>query len=112
MMAPRRSKWMRRVCPRVDYTQAPWTVVICLGSRAKASTLLGRHTRFVGGSVFHTSFRGLLSLLAIQQKWYHHLQKQLVQSLIPHNYYIHQVQHIHRCIQQIVRSTHTHIPVL
>ena len=19
-------KWMRRVCPRVDYTQAPWTV--------------------------------------------------------------------------------------
>ena len=21
-------KWMRRVCPRVDYTQAPWTVVM------------------------------------------------------------------------------------
>ena len=21
-------KWMRRVCPRVDYTQAPWTAVM------------------------------------------------------------------------------------
>ena len=21
-------KWMRRVCPRVDYTQTPWTVVL------------------------------------------------------------------------------------
>ena len=72
-------KWMRRVYPLVDYTQAPWTVVICLGSRAKASTLRGRHTRFAGGSVFHTYFHGLLSLLAIQQKWYHHLQQQVVQ---------------------------------
>ena len=47
--------------------------------------LEGRHRRFTGGSVFHMYFRGLLSLLATQQKkWYHHLQ-QVVQSLIPHN---------------------------
>ena len=24
----RKVKWMRRVYPRVDYTQAPWTVVM------------------------------------------------------------------------------------
>ena len=50
-------KWMRRVCPRVDYTQAPWTVagtvdgrrhrgpLLYLGSRGKASTLEGRIVR-------------------------------------------------------------------
>ena len=82
--------------------------LLCSGSRAKASTLGGRHRRFTGGSVFHTSFRGLLSLLATQHKcWYHHLQQQVVQSLIPHNYYIHQVQHIRWCTQQTVCSTHT-----
>ena len=71
-----KGKWMRHVYPRVDYTQAPWTVLICLGSRAKASTLQRRHRRFAGGSAFHIAFRGLLSLLATQQKWYHHLNKQ------------------------------------
>ena len=91
-------KWMRRVYPRVEYTQAPWTVagtvdggrhrgrLLCLGSRAKASTLQGKHRRFAGGSAFHMSFRGLLFLLATQQKWYHRLQQQVVvQSLIPHD---------------------------
>ena len=24
--SPKKVKWMRRVCPRVDYTQAPWMV--------------------------------------------------------------------------------------
>ena len=80
-------KWMRRVYPRVDYTQDRGRL-LCLGTRAKSSTLRGRHTRFAGGSVFHTPFRGLLSLLATQQKWYHHLQ-QVVQSLSPHNYILH-----------------------
>ena len=73
-------KWMQRVYPRVDYTQAQWTVagtvdgrwyrgrLLCLGSRAKSSTIQGRHKRFTGGSAFHTSFPGLLSLLATQQK--------------------------------------------
>ena len=51
----------------------------------KTSTLEGRHRRFTRGSAFDMSFRGLLSLLATQQKWYHHLQ-QVVQSLIPHYY--------------------------
>ena len=64
-------KWMRRVYPRVDYTQAPLMVVPCLGSRAKASILQGRHRRFADGSAFHMSFSGLLSLLVTQQKWYH-----------------------------------------
>ena len=75
--------------------------LLCLGSRAKASTLQGKHRRFTGGSAFHMYFRGLLSLLATQQKWYHHLQ-QVVQSLIPHNY------RQYRCTQQTVCSTHTH----
>ena len=75
--------------------------LLCLGSRAKASTLEGRHRRFTCGSAFHMSFRGLLSLLATQQKWYHHLQ-QVVQSLIPHNY----IQYW--CTQQTACSTYTH----
>ena len=92
-MAPRRSSGCG--APRVDYTQGPWTAVI------------RRHRRFAGSSVFHTSFRVLLSLLATQQKRYHDLQ-QVVQSLIPHIYYIHRVQHIRWCTQQTVCSTHTH----
>ena len=95
-------KWMLRVYPRVDYTQAPRTIV-CLGSRAKASTLQERHRRFASVSASHMYFRGLLSLLATQQKWYHHLQ-QVVQSLIPYNY----IQHIRWCTQQAVCSIHTH----
>ena len=57
-----------------------------LSSRAKAFTPQGRRRRFVGDSAFHSSFRGapLLTLLATQQKRYHHLQE--VQSLMPHNY--------------------------
>ena len=82
-------------------SQAPWRPLLCLGSRAKASTLEGRHRRFTGGSAFHLSFRGFLSLLATQQKWYHHLQ-QVVRSLIPHNY------RQCWCTQQTVCSTHTH----
>ena len=35
-------KWMRHVYPRVDYTQARGPL-LCLGSRAKASTLEGRN---------------------------------------------------------------------
>ena len=46
-------KWMRSVYPRVDYTQAPWTIVMLSGSRAEASTLQGRHRRFTGGSASH-----------------------------------------------------------
>ena len=67
-------KWVRRVYPRVDCTQAPWTVVM-LRQPSQASTLHGRRRRFVGGSVFHTYFRGLIYLLATQQKWYHHLHQ-------------------------------------
>ena len=82
-------KWMRRVNPQVDHTQAPWTRLLYL-----ASTLRGGHRRFAGGSVFHASFRGLVSFLV------GHTEEALVssfatvvQSLIPHNnnYYIHQV---------------------
>ena len=94
-------KWMRRVYPRVDYTQAPWTVVMLIGSRAKTSIHEGRHRRFTGSSAFDMSFRGLLSMLATQQKCYHHLQ-QVVQSLIPHNY------RQYWCTQQTACSTHTH----
>ena len=104
---------MRRVYPRVDYTQASWAVagtvdgrrhrgpLLCLGSRAKASTLEGRQRRFTGGSAFNMSFRGLLFLLATQQKLYHHLQ-QIVQSLIPRNY------RQYWCTQQTACSTRTH----
>ena len=79
MKTPRRSSGCGACIPELTtrrhrgWSQAPWTVLLCLGSRAKASTLEGRHRRFIGGSAFHISFRGLLSLLATLQKWYHHL---------------------------------------
>ena len=98
-------KSMRRVYPRVDYTQA---VMLRQPSQSIHPSREAYSIRFVGGSVFHTSFRGLLSLLATQQKWYYHLQQQVVQSLIPRNYHIHQVQHIRWCTLQTVCSTHTH----
>ena len=56
-------KWMRRVYPRVDYTQAPWTVVLPrLGSRAKAPTLdtngfgaqIRLHQRYKTANAFRT----------------------------------------------------------
>ena len=84
MMTPRRSSGCGACIPELT-TRRHRGWLLCLGSRAKASTFQGRHRRFTRGSAFHMSFRGLLSLLAIQQKWYHHLQ-QVVQSLIPHNY--------------------------
>ena len=70
-------KWMRRVYPRAGTVddrrhRGP---LLCLGSRAKASTLEGRHRRFTGGSAFQMYFCRLLSLFATQQKWHHHLQQ-------------------------------------
>ena len=71
MMTPRRSSGCGARIPELTTCRhRGW--LLCLGSRAKASTLHGTRRRFVGGSVFHTSFRRLLSLLATQQKWYHH----------------------------------------
>ena len=106
-MAPRRSSGCGACIPELTIRRHRGQL-LRLDSRAKPSTLRGSHRRFGGGSVFHTSFRGLLlSLFATQQKWRHHLQ-QVVQSLIPHNYYVHQVQYIRWCTQQTVCSTHTH----
>ena len=119
MMTPRRSSGCGACIPELTTrrhrgrSQAPWTVagtvdgrrhrgpLLCLGSRAKAFTLEERHRRFTGGSAFLMSFRGLLSLLVTQQKWYHNL-RQVVQSLIPHNY------RQYWCTQQTACSTHTH----
>ena len=78
MMTPRRSNGCGACIPELT-TRRHRGPLLCLGSRAKASALEGRHRRFTGGSAFHISFRGLLSLLATQQKWCHHLQ-QVVQS--------------------------------
>ena len=100
MMTPRRSSGCGACIPELT-TRRHSGPLLCLGSRAKASTLEGRHRRFTGGSAFHMSYRGLLSLLATQQKWYHHLQ-QVVQSLIPHNY------RQYWCTQQTACSTHTY----
>ena len=57
---------------------------LSLSSRAKAFAFQRRHRRFVGDSVSICLSVELVSLLATQQKWYHHLQQ--VQSLMPHNY--------------------------
>ena len=65
-----------RVCPR------RW---LSLSSRAKALTLKGRHKRFVGDSVFHTSLRGAPLLVGEQQKGYQQIL-QKVQNLVPHDY--------------------------
>ena len=102
-------KRMRRVYPRVDYTQAPWTVVICLGSRIKASTLRGRHRRFVGDSVFHTHTKYVFS-------WAPLLVGDTSEAVLSlattsstefdstYSNYIHQVQNIRWCTQQTVCS--------
>ena len=58
---------------------------LSLSSRAKAFTLHGRHRRFVGDSVFHTSLRGAPLLVGEQQRWYHQIL-QKVQNLMPHDY--------------------------
>ena len=100
MMTPRRSSGCGACIPELT-TRRHRGRLLCLGSRAKASTLQERHRRFTSGSTFHMSFRGLFSLLATQQKWYHHLQ-QVVQSLIPHDY------RQYWCTQQPACSTHTH----
>ena len=84
MMTPRRSSGCGACIPELT-TRRHHGTLLCLSSRAKASTLQGRDRRFTVGSAFHMSFRGLPSLLATQQKWYNHVQ-QVAQSLIPHNY--------------------------
>ena len=111
MMTPRRSRGCGACIPELTtrrhsgLSQAPWTVVMLRQPK---------HPHFMGGvdvlsavpySIPGTSFRGLLSLLATQQKWCYHLHQ--VQNLIPHNYYI-LVQHIRWCTQQPVRGTHLH----
>ena len=50
-----KAKWMRRVYPRVDYTQVPWAVVV-LRQPSQSIHIEGRYRRFVGDSAFHTSF--------------------------------------------------------
>ena len=100
MMTPRRSSRCGACIPELT-TRRYRGRLLCLGSRAKASTLQWRHRSFAGGSVFQMSFRGLLSLLATQQKWY---QQQVVQSLVSHNYR----QHCSWCTKQTVCSTQTH----
>ena len=102
-------KWMRACIPELT-TRRHRGNLLCLGSRAKASILHGRHRRFAGGSAFRMSFRGLLALLATQQKkWYHHLQQ--VQSLIPHNYTPYNI-HIYTLVYPANCTPHTHTPVL
>ena len=74
MMTPRRSSGCGACIPELTPRRHRGQL-LCLGSRAQASTLQGRHRSFAGGSTFRMSFCGLLSLLATQQKWYHHLQQ-------------------------------------
>ena len=113
MMAPRRSSGCGACIPELT-KRRHLERLLCLGSRAKASTLRGRHARFHGSSVFHTwyafSWAPLLLGNTAQQKWYHHLQQQLEQSLIPHNnYYIYQVQHIYYAgVPSNLYVAHTH----
>ena len=101
MMTPRRSSEYGACIPKLTTrrhrgrSQARWTVVMLRQlSQSIHKSLHGRRRRFVGGSVFHTSLRGPLSLLALQQ------------NLISHTYIL--VQHIRRCAQQTVCSTQTH----
>ena len=68
-MTPRRSSGCGSCIPELTTRIRHRGRLLCLSSRAKASTLRRRHRCFAGGSVFHTSFRWLLSLLATQQKW-------------------------------------------
>ena len=53
MITPRRSSGCGACIPELT-TRRHRGPLLCLGSRAKASTLEGRHRRFTGGSAFHT----------------------------------------------------------
>ena len=73
MMTPRRSSGCGACIPELTIRRGTvggrrhrGRLLCLLGSRAKASTLRGRHIRFAGGPACRVSFRGLLSLLATQ----------------------------------------------
>ena len=72
MMTPRRSSGCGACIPELTTrrhrgrSRHRGRLLCLLGSRAKASTLRGRHIRFAGGTACRVSFRGLLSLLATQ----------------------------------------------
>ena len=87
-------KWMRRVYPRVDYTQAPWTVVVqpsqSIHTSRKAYTFRRRSRipyvfswapLLVGNTAEVVSASSLVSSFATASSTVH--------SLIPNNYYIH-----------------------
>ena len=54
-MTPRRSSGCGACIPELT-TRRHRGRLLCLGSRAKASTLQGGHRCFAGGSAFHTYF--------------------------------------------------------
>ena len=54
-MTPQRSNGCGACIPELA-TRRHRGRLLCLGSRAKASTLRGRHRRFAGYSVFHTRY--------------------------------------------------------
>ena len=105
MMTPRRSSGCGACIPELT-TRRHRGRLLCFVRQPSQSIHTSRETRTFRRRfrIPHISFRGLLSLLATQQIWYHHLQ--LVQSLIPHDY------RQYRCTRQTVCSTHIHTPVL
>ena len=103
-------KWMRRVYPRVDYTQAPWTVVMLrqpsqsIHSSREVQTF---RRRFRIPYVF--SWAPLLVGNTAEVVSSFATTNSTIVYFRINNYYIHQVQHIRWCTQQTVCSTHTHI---
>ena len=75
-MTPLRSNGCDAYIPDLSKRRHPGR--LCLGSRAKASILQGRHRRFVGDSAFLTSFCGaplLVGDTAEEVVLYYHLQQ-------------------------------------
>ena len=75
--------------------------LLCLGSRAKASTLEGRHRHFTGGAAFHYVFSWALLLVGDTAEVVSSSATSRTE-LIPHNY------RQYWCTQQTACSTHTH----
>ena len=112
MMAPRRSSGCGACIPELS-THRHRGRLLCLRSRAKASSI---HPHFEGGIYtfrrriripYVFSWVPLLVGNTAEVLVSSYLQ-QVVQSLIHHNYYIHQVQHIRRGVPSKLYVAHTH----
>ena len=73
-------KWIRRVYPRVDYTQAPWTVVML---RQPSQSIHTSREAYTFRRRFRISYLFSWAPVVVGDtaESYHHLQQQVAQEL-------------------------------